>query len=131
MAKAEVSFNKQQWTAAISQGEAALADDPNYALARAAKGTVLMEAPKKGLVRVATDTDRRTIEQTTVDAGDYHTAEVAADAPCEFVQKVWPQTRRHGSVVNQVGRSRETLKIPGRRGHRRSFVRHLGLRHTL
>jgi tetratricopeptide (TPR) repeat protein len=35
MAKAEVSFNKQQWTAAISQGEAALADDPNYALARA------------------------------------------------------------------------------------------------
>jgi adenylate cyclase len=35
MAKAEVSFNKQQRTAAISQGEAALADDPNYALARA------------------------------------------------------------------------------------------------
>ena len=35
MAKAEVSFNKQRWTAAISQGEAALADDPNYALARA------------------------------------------------------------------------------------------------
>ncbi len=35
IAKAEVSFNKQQWTAAISQGEVALADDPNYALARA------------------------------------------------------------------------------------------------
>ena len=35
MAKAEVFFNKQQWRAAISQAEAALADDPNYADAHA------------------------------------------------------------------------------------------------
>jgi adenylate cyclase len=35
MAKAEVFFNKQQWRAAISQAEAALADDPNYAEAHA------------------------------------------------------------------------------------------------
>ena len=35
LAKAEVFFNKQQWRAAISQAEAALADDPNYADAHA------------------------------------------------------------------------------------------------
>jgi adenylate cyclase len=35
MAKAEIFFNKRQWRAAISQAEAALADDPNYANARA------------------------------------------------------------------------------------------------
>jgi adenylate cyclase len=35
MAKAEVFFNKQQWRAAISQAEAALTDDPNYADAHA------------------------------------------------------------------------------------------------
>ena len=35
MAKAQVFFNKQQWRAAISQAEAALADDPNFADAHA------------------------------------------------------------------------------------------------
>ncbi len=35
MAKAQVFFDKQQWRAAISQAEAALADDPNYADAHA------------------------------------------------------------------------------------------------
>ena len=35
MAKAQVFFNKRQWRAAISQAEAALADDPNYADAHA------------------------------------------------------------------------------------------------
>jgi adenylate cyclase len=35
MAKAQVFFNKHQWRAAISQAEAALADDPNYADAHA------------------------------------------------------------------------------------------------
>jgi adenylate cyclase len=35
MAKADLFFNKRQWRAAISQAEAALADNPNYADARA------------------------------------------------------------------------------------------------
>ena len=35
MAKAEVFFDKRQWRAAISQADAALADDPNYADAHA------------------------------------------------------------------------------------------------
>ena len=38
MAMAQVFFDKQQWRAAISQAEAALADDPNYADARANLG---------------------------------------------------------------------------------------------
>jgi TolB-like protein/class 3 adenylate cyclase len=35
MAKAEIFFNKHQWRAAISQAEATIADDPNYANAYA------------------------------------------------------------------------------------------------
>ena len=38
MAMAQVFFDKQQWRAAISQAEAALADDPNYADAHANLG---------------------------------------------------------------------------------------------
>ncbi|HMD66638.1 MAG TPA: hypothetical protein VKG22_08340, partial [Stellaceae bacterium] len=66
----------------------------------AAKWIAPVEAAKVGLVRVATDTDRRTIDQTTVDAVDYHTTEVAVDALSEFVKKVRPQTRRCGRVVD-------------------------------
>src|SRR5271165_1367628 len=59
----------------------------DYGLARAAKWIAPVEAAKVGLVRVATDTDRRTIE-------------VAVDALSEFVKKVRPQTRRCGRVVD-------------------------------
>ncbi len=56
MAKADLFFNKRQWRAAISQAEAALADNPNYADARA-KGSfwnVFLGHSQDGFVGIET-----------------------------------------------------------------------------